>query len=118
MEDSILSNGEKKKKYDKLVRDEIPSIIEKTGYKVEYRTLYSDEEFLKYLAKKLIEESSEFSQDYQLAELADILEIIHTILELKNQDFNTIENLRITKRNDRGAFRNRIVLLGKSKYKN
>ena len=115
MEDSFLNNKKDEKKFDKLVRDKIPSIIEETGYKVEYRNISSDEEFLEYLAKKLVEESKEFSQDHQLAELADILEIIYTILDLKNLDLDSIETLRALKKQERGAFNNRIILLSKSR---
>ena len=48
--------------YNKLVRDRIPEIIEKSGNKCIVETL-SDEEYIEMLDKKLDEELAEYHKD-------------------------------------------------------
>ena len=78
--------------YNKLVRDKIPKVIKKEGKTSKTRILNEDE-YNKELFKKLIEEAVELSQarnDQEIIEeLADIYEVIETILFNKNID---IEN--------------------------
>jgi predicted house-cleaning noncanonical NTP pyrophosphatase (MazG superfamily) len=100
-------------KYNKLVRDKIPEIIEKSDEIPIIKRISSDKEFLFYLSKKLIEEATEFSEKFEIEELADIYELILTILDLKNITFQELENIRQTKQKMRGSFINRIVLLSK-----
>ena len=61
------------KQYHKLIRDNIPNIIESKGGKAEIRIL-SDEEYPIYLEAKLDEEVGEYHRDKTAEELADILE--------------------------------------------
>ena len=62
--------------YDKLVRDKIPEIIEKSGKQCEIEIL-SDEKYLEMIDKKLDEELAEYHKDKNLEELADLLEVIY-----------------------------------------
>ncbi|WP_243447574.1 nucleoside triphosphate pyrophosphohydrolase [Clostridium tetani] len=61
--------------YNKLVRDNIPEIIEKDGKKFDIRYA-NKEELISLLEAKLQEEAKEFSQDKNLEELADLMEVI------------------------------------------
>ena len=61
--------------HNKLVRDKIPEIIEKTGKVCHIHTLTSDE-YLAELDRKLNEECAEYQTDKSLEELADMLSII------------------------------------------
>jgi len=56
--------------YNKLVRDKIPKIIEKSGKKA---VIYiaDDKEYLKKLYEKLLEEIGEFKENPSPEELAD-----------------------------------------------
>ncbi|MCK5157946.1 MAG: nucleoside triphosphate pyrophosphohydrolase [Candidatus Heimdallarchaeota archaeon] len=54
------------KHYNKLVRDNIPTIITKQGKKPVTKKIVNDKEYLEYLGKKLIEESMEYSESKQL----------------------------------------------------
>ena len=65
-------------KYNKLVRDKIPEIIEKNGAIAVTRTL-TDEEYKVYLEKKLYEEVAEFHESKSIEELADILEVVYAL---------------------------------------
>ena len=97
--------------YNKLVRDKIPDIISKDGKTSELQIASSDDAFLTFLGQKLVEESKEFSESKDPAELADILEVILAILHLKEIPFSKLEKIRLDKREDRGGFDKRIILL-------
>ncbi len=67
-----------KKHYRKLVRDKIPEILDAAGknYKSHKAT---DKTYLRFLAKKLVEEAKEFKEDLSPEELADVYEVMWTI---------------------------------------
>lgn len=95
--------------YNKLVRDKIPDIIKKDNEKPVTRIL-DDEEAIKYLNAKLLEETNEYLEAENIEELADILEVFHGILKAKNISFEDVESVRIQKKNERGGFDNKIFL--------
>ena len=64
------------KRYNKLVRDRIPEIIESSGKTCTTEAL-SPEEYLRMLDVKLDEELAEYHKDQNIEELADLLEVIH-----------------------------------------
>lgn len=59
-------------KYEKLVSDNIPEILNQKGIPYEER-IADDAEYRKELLKKLTEETSEFSETPTVEELADVL---------------------------------------------
>jgi len=62
-------------KYNKLIRDKIPKILD--DKKVKYKIHIADEkEYEEKLLKKLQEEVTEFLTDKNVEELADIEEVI------------------------------------------
>jgi predicted house-cleaning noncanonical NTP pyrophosphatase (MazG superfamily) len=95
------------KRKGKLVRDKIPQLIGKGTVKVRKLT---NREFRYELARKLVEEAGEFARDGSLEELADVLEVIHAILEFQGVDFFLLERLRRQKRRERGGFKKRLFL--------
>ena len=66
----------KKIVYNKLVRDNIPEIIEASGKTCKTEIL-SNEEYLQMLDKKLDEELAEYHQEQNIEELADLLEVLY-----------------------------------------
>jgi len=79
--------------------------------------LIDDQQYLLALHKKLIEEVDEFieasnNQDDEKTkeELADVLEVIGALYQLKNYDQKEIEALRLKKKDERGGFSKRILL--------
>ena len=62
-------------RYQKLVRDKIPELIEKQG-KRSVCSVLSDEEYLERLDEKLSEELEEYLEDKSMEELADLLEVM------------------------------------------
>ena len=61
-------------KYAKLVYDQIPKIIEKTGRRCNVRVLDETRYYLEI--KKLVKEDDEFLTETNIEELADIIEVI------------------------------------------
>ena len=102
--------------YPKLVRDKIPEIVEeKTGEKVKTRIIEKDEEYREYLLRKVVEEASELekteSKEHRAEEIADIMELVDTILGLDDLDLETIYKIQTRKREERGGFKKRILML-------
>lgn len=97
------------KTYNKLVRDRIPEIIEKTGKRCEIEIL-NDEEYLKAIDAKLDEELAEYHKEQNLEELADLLEVIYAAALARGYSIEDLEKMRTFKANERGAFNKRILL--------
>ena len=98
-------------KYDKLVRDNIPKIIERYGGKVNYIRLEDPDEFKTALKQKLIEEVNEFlhakTDDEAIEELADILTVIETMNIMYG--YRVKDRVR-TKAQEKGLFNEKIFL--------
>ena len=94
---------------NKLVRDNIPSIIQNRGQKVKTRIL-DDNEYKLELNKKLQEEVNEFFQDDNCEELADILEVVYALAAIKGSSYTQLEDLRLEKSHERGGFQEKIFL--------
>ena len=97
------------KKYNKLVRDKIPKIIEENGQMCETEIL-SDERYLEMLELKLSEECTEYQIDKNTEALADILEVVYALNESAGKDRNILESICEKKFHDRGGFSKRIIL--------
>ncbi|MEQ8154921.1 MAG: nucleoside triphosphate pyrophosphohydrolase [Clostridiaceae bacterium] len=97
------------KEYSKLVRDKIPEIIKKSGKECDYIKADKKEQ-LELLVSKLEEEISEFKEDRNLEELADIMEVLFGLAD--NLGFSEEELLRKReeKKGERGGFQEGIVL--------
>ena len=96
--------------YNKAIRDKIPEIIKESGKKCEIKTL-SDEEFLKELEKKLVEELNEYQESKDVEELSDILEVIYRISSLKGTSSEQLDKIRKDKVTKRGAFDDNLSLI-------
>jgi predicted house-cleaning noncanonical NTP pyrophosphatase (MazG superfamily) len=96
-------------KYDKLVRDKIPEIIEQSGDAV-VTHVAGREEYWEKLKEKLKEEVNEFLAKSSNEELVDILEVISAIYDFKKISRKELENLRKKKAKERGGFKKRIIL--------
>lgn len=96
-------------KYNKLVRDKIIEIIEKKGEKASYH-FATDEEYRQKLHEKLLEEVNEFLVDKNKEEMADIYEVITSLLKINGWNDEDIILLQKEKRDKRGSFDKRIIL--------
>lgn len=100
--------------HNKLVRDRIPEIIEKSGKKFSTRIL-NDEAYIKELKQKCFEELEEYvktqNNEDAIEELADILEIIHHLAEYHGSSIEKVEEARKKKAEKRGGFKEKIFLI-------
>lgn len=97
------------REYDKLVRDDIPDIIEDNDEVPTVRTVEGDA-YEQYLLDKLREEVDEYVEDGAVEELADILEVIHAIREYEGVSEADLDAIRERKAEKRGRFADGIVL--------
>ena len=102
------------RKYNKVIRDKIPKIIKESGNVCNTLTL-SDEKFLIELEKKLVEELAEYQESKDVEELADILEVIYRISELRGTNPDTLDKLRQNKAEKRGKFDENLFLIDADK---
>ncbi len=97
-------------RYDKLVRDKIPSIIETSG-----KTAVTDRippaNMQAALDRKLQEEVKEFLESHSIEEMADVLEVLHGIAFHAGIDWSRIETERLRKKEERGGFEKGIRLI-------
>lgn len=96
-------------KYDKLVRDKIPEVIESSGKKCDIEIL-DDKSYLNYLNKKILEEVNEYLESGEVEELADLEEVLRAILDVKSVSYKDFEDIRKQKIEKRGAFKKKILL--------
>ena len=103
-------------KYNKLIRDRIPEIIENDGKECIYEVM-DDTLYGKMLALKLNEEIAEFEAEFEsgnkddaIKELTDIQEIIFALLNYYDVDKEQFDALRKKKADKNGAFNNKYLL--------
>ena len=96
-------------KYNKLVRDRIPEIIEASG-KSCVTEILSDKAYLRLVDAKLDEELAEYHSDQNIEELADLLEVIYAAAMARGYTLEQLESVRAAKAEKRGAFANKILL--------
>ena len=99
--------------YNKLVRDNIPTIIEQDN-EVPFTRILNDNDYKKELYKKLKEECDEVidsKNTFELfEELADLLEVIKSIVQLEDKTIEDIIETANQKKLKRGGFEKRIFL--------
>ena len=101
-----------KKRFEKLVRDRIPEIIDQNGQKC-CTTYVTGDELNQALKEKLVEEASEVANAFDkelITELADILEVIDALCKLNQINQETLNQIRAEKNRQRGSFDQGIFL--------
>lgn len=96
--------------YNKLVRDNIPQKL--SGLNLQFKSKSIDTANLRLicLENKILEELDEFKESGEIEELADLLEVIYAMAELKDCSKRKLERVRRKKRNKYGAFKKGIFL--------
>lgn len=97
----------------KLVRDRIPDIIKSNG-DVPITRILDKDEYLVELDKKLQEEVNEYLENNDLAELADVAEVIRAIIKARGSSYEAVEEIRKQKLVERGGFEKQIYWSPKS----
>ena len=104
----------KKIYYNKLVRDKIPQVIEKSGGTAKFKKLTS-KQFENELLKKVGEESSALpgvkSKKELVSELADIFAVTDEIKKLKKVTDKEIKTAMDANMNRKGGFKKKLFLV-------
>ena len=103
-----------KKIHNKLIRDKIPEIIEKTSGKYKMRIL-DNEEYKKELLKKIVEEAKEVldtdgDKKELIKELGDVLEVIDHLVGAFDLNRAEIEKVKQERKESRGGFDKKLFL--------
>jgi predicted house-cleaning noncanonical NTP pyrophosphatase (MazG superfamily) len=96
-------------RHDKLVRDKIVEMIHSRGGVANSYTAES-QEYQDRLCAKLAEEVLEYLESGEVEELADILEVIHSLTALQGTNREQLQLIQTKKREERGGFEKRVVL--------
>lgn len=97
-----------------MVRDKIPEIIRKNGDTPKTKKLDEDEYKIE-LYKKLLEEAEEMIEAHEnknelIKEIGDVYEVIEAIIKSEGLSKEDIKNIQNKRRDERGAFEERIFL--------
>ena len=95
--------------YNKLVRDNIPQIIEQSGKTCKTRVL-SNDEYIAQLNAKLHEELAEYLQSGDVEELADIVEVARALAVAKGVTIAQFDTIRAQKALKNGAFTQKLFV--------
>lgn len=98
---------------EKLIRDRIPEIMYSSGSVPKTRIL-DTQEFILKLKEKLLEEANEVLQtttkEQLTEELADLLEVLHTLSQTMNISEIDLQTTQQQKRQKRGGFSKQLCL--------
>ncbi|MDS0293432.1 nucleoside triphosphate pyrophosphohydrolase [Halogeometricum luteum] len=97
------------REYDKLVRDRIPDVIRADGERPVTHAA-TGEEYRRRLREKLVEEATEFAEDGELAELADVLAVFDAMCDAVGTTPEEVRRLGAEKAAERGGFSDGVVL--------
>lgn len=97
-------------KYDKLVRDNIPEKIIRSGAKISQKTL-SNTQYIAALKNKLLEETLELSETKKpsetINELADVQEVIDNLLSALKLSALSLKKIQKEKNSKNGSFQDK-----------
>lgn len=97
------------KPYNKMVRDEVPNLIEESGFRYRAEKI-NNKEYFRALKAKIQEEINEFVETESLEELADIMEVLFAMAKAKGYSEEDLKIERERKRMLKGGFEQGIIL--------
>ena len=96
-------------RFNKLVRDRIPHLIQASGKYCTVEVL-DGQAYLDALDAKLQEELDEYQQSHALEELADLLEVMGAVVKARGYTWDDLTSVCNAKRAERGGFDRRLLL--------
>src|SRR5438309_1408274 len=104
----------KKQIHNKLVRDNIPEILEDKGIEVEEQIMLDPREYEKALRDKLVEESQEVLEsdsEHLLEEMGDVMSVLDAMCAFYGFSAENLLTQQKRKDIERGTFKGRIKLV-------
>ena len=98
-----------RKEYNKLIRDNIPIMMELQDKKFKLHEA-TEEEYQQKLQEKLLEEVTEFLENPCIEELADIQEVLNALLYNMQFDDQKLLQEMLTKSVTNGVFSKKLIL--------
>ena len=99
-----------KQQYNTLVRDKVPTFIEKTGRHCEYRVLDDDNDMKRALIAKLREKAGTFAEKQTEDELSDLLSVVDAIVEIYDFEPMHIDYIKMQNNEKKGSYTSRVFL--------
>lgn len=100
-------------KVDKLICDKLPQLMRQFGISV-FERVMEHEEYMRRLEEKLVEEAKEVlnakTDQQRQEELADVLEVIYSLIEAHKITFEEIEAVRKDKKQHMAALREGFIM--------
>ncbi|GAB7012466.1 hypothetical protein [Halolamina salina] len=97
------------REYDKLVRDDVPGVIEADG-ETPVTHVVDGDAYEERLFEKLEEEVNELREEPSADELADVREVLTAIQDCLDIDDDVLKRVREEKAAERGRFEEGVVL--------
>ncbi len=95
----------------KLIRDRIPEIIRSRQEEADITLAENKEELFSLLLEKVLEEAQEVAESqWDPEEIADLVEVLMSLIQSQGVTWDQIESLRIEKREKRGGFEQGYIL--------
>ena len=94
----------------KLIRDNIPQIIEETGSTCTVSYVNNIKERIRWLREKIIEETEEFISDPTYSEAADMIEVVKALCYLNGLEWEVVLSTAINKEDTHGGFYSGVIL--------
>lgn len=107
--DNMFKKDKSIERYDKLVRDKIPTIIEEEGEICDI-AIAPKEALTVLLEEKLMEEVNEYLEDRNLDELADVMEVLFGLAHNLGYTEEDLLKRRAKKLEERGGFKHGVIL--------
>ena len=99
-----------RRSYNKLVRDNLPQLIKESGRECSYRIM-NDHEYYNALLDKVDEEIEEYRASGNEEEIADVYEVLDCLVQLKEYEPMHIDYLRLIRKEARGSYKDRVLLI-------
>lgn len=99
--------------YNKLIRDNIPDIMNKANKNYKTR-IYDNDEYILALKNKVVEEANEVKESMNkeelINEIADLYEVIEALMVQENITVEQINSAKVLKTQKNGAFQKQLCL--------
>ncbi len=96
-------------RFHRLEREKIPELIQSAGRQCSTFIL-SDKDYASFLDDRLSEEVNQYRDGKRLEELANVLEVLHGIVEARGKSWDELENLRLEMRKNHDGFDKQILM--------